>query len=83
MKLVQLQFEKPCYKSFLVVVEVPNDFPEDSVHSLLCESDLLEAAQGCEIYDTVEPAKCATTEEISPAEGSPHYRFIGDKLEKV
>ncbi len=84
MKLIQLDFQKPCYKFFPVVVEVPDDFPTDRVASLLSEAQLADASsQGCELHDADEPAECTNVYEISSDVGAALYKLVGNVLVKT
>lgn len=83
MKLIQLDYRQPCYRGFLVVVEIPDDFPEEKVPELLSGHDLSALSAVGEVYDLDEPAECSGTSEISEADGSPHFRLQDGQLRKA
>jgi hypothetical protein len=82
MKLVQLDYNQLCTREFLVVVEVPDDYPEENVASLLSDKHLAEPASEGEVHSSGE-SPCIGVSEISASDGSAHYKLLDGQLVKA
>ena len=83
MKLIQLDYQKPCSRLFIVVVEVPDDFPEEGVPSLVSSNDVTALEAGSSVEELNDPPECTHVMQITSDDGSPNYRLEDGALVKV
>jgi len=82
MKLVQVTFRKTVQKSALVVVEVPNDYPEEQVESMLTREEIENSTQG-DWVEEESAGEALTVDDVmilNEGDGSPHFRWENDVL---
>lgn len=83
MKLVKLDYEQPCDRYNFVVVEVPDDYPENKVAALLTDEQVTSRMEAdSEVHET-GPAKCTDFNEIGDDDGPPNFRLTDGKLVQV